>query len=154
MLIIGCSITFSVMKKAALSLVDNVGVGLSMACLVHCVLLPFIIPFLPFMAIFASEKTHEVLAVVLLAVAVLAFARGYKVHGQKHVLVMGVVGISALIVAVLLPHELRETRIVGGLMLETVVTIPGSLLLVVAHVFNIRHCHCKPLQEDCSCVHP
>ncbi len=118
---------------------DRLGIAGSVLCVLHCVLTPFLIGYLSAvgMGFVGDEIVHKILAIVLLVVAVLAFAPGYKKHANKAVIAAGGAGV-ALIVG-------------GGLVLEPFIghgleiglTIAGSVLLVGAHGANWR-------LNDCS----
>lgn len=116
---------------------DRVGIFLSSVCAVHCLVTPLLLLTLPVMGeVFGSHWVHPLMAVTILPVGLYAFWSGYKHHKQAKVLSLGVVGLSMIAAAAVLPHEWVEV------MEHDVVTIFGSLLLVAAHVLNRRACLC------------
>ena len=129
------------------SLTDGIGIVLSWVCIVHCLLLPLVIPFLPFLVIFNRDGFHEVLAVVLLSVAASAFYRGYRVHHERKIVVNGALGISLLFVALMLPgHEAGREFYAA-----TAVNVIGSIFLIRAHLKNIQLCRCSFDSDHCAC---
>lgn len=115
---------------------DQAGIWLSSLCLVHCLLTPFILLGLPALSLFKlSESLHEALAIILPAIALVAFVPGFRRHHQIRVLVLGAIGLLLIIGAALFNAQLAPA-------LEALITISGSLLLVRAHVLNRNYCHC------------
>jgi hypothetical protein len=139
------------MKAKLGTICDYSGIALSWACMVHCVLLPFAIPVLPALEIFAEDHTHQYLALVILFVGAIAFQRGYQKHHNKIVFLLGLLGIALLFFALRIPvetvlesssshghsHEHNEASLLF-LSRESLVTIFGSIILVYAHIQNIR----------------
>jgi hypothetical protein len=118
-----------------LSLADRVGIALSGLCAVHCLVLPFIVPFVGFFAALAeSEWTHVFLAIGIVPTVVFASARGYRRHGKREILWL--LGAGAL--AVIMALGVRE--LAGDDRLEAAFTTCGSALLIAGHWKNHRHC--------------
>ena len=123
---------------------DVVGVGASTLCVIHCLLLPVVLAFAPTLAHFVpgNEAVHLSLAYLLTGVGILAFRAGYRVHREKFVLVLLMVGIAAVTVGAyagsLLPSHSWEVAI----------TFTGSAFLIVAHRLNRTLCQsCKTCVE-------
>ncbi|MEX0300242.1 MAG: MerC domain-containing protein [Kordiimonas sp.] len=115
---------------------DRVGIVVSSICLVHCLVVPFVIILLPAFLhdIPESEWIHIVLAIVAIPVAFMALTRGYKRHRSIQPCSLALPGISLLCLSLLLhePHWL-----------ETVVASIGALLLASGHIQNHRLlCRC------------
>jgi len=120
---------------------DKVGAAISGLCVIHCVLLPIGLLLLPALSTYLpllETKVHLILLGLVLAAAGMSFIPGYRVH--KHLLPLGLstAGITSLIFAGTLVHDLLGHR------WEPPFAILGSLLLIVAHWVN--HSKCK------SCV--
>ena len=115
-------------------LIDQLGVGLSVLCAIHCAALPFLVGLFPFLE--SDDGFHLVMAIVLLGVAVVAFAHGYSKHGDLQAVSTGVLGIILLFTA-LFVHEQEFGEHFSS---ESAITLIGSILLVWAHVRNIRAC--------------
>lgn len=111
---------------------DGVGLALSGLCLVHClapVLLPTVLSTSAFHSV--SDPTHAILAIVLPAVALFAFQRGYAVHRSATPAAWGTTGVALVVAGAVLGHSLGED-------VELVLSVVGSLLLAGAHLANQR----------------
>ena len=110
---------------------DTAAIALSMLCLVHCLALPIAISLLPAAThlLDVPEEVHAILFQVAAPISAFAIAAGYRRHGFL---------LPALIAAVAL--GLIGLGAFGGLsvLLESGVSVVGSLLLVAAHVANLR----------------
>ncbi|MBK7584382.1 MAG: MerC domain-containing protein [Myxococcales bacterium] len=111
---------------------DTLGVIVSAACVVHCMAMPLVLSLLPALGLsfLANDGVHEVLAVLVVLLAVLAFVPGYRVHHLKYVPVIGGFGVIVLAGAAFAPGL--------GLVVESVLTAIGGGVLVFAHVMNRR----------------
>ena len=112
---------------------DKVGILLSSACLVHCVgllVIPFLLPALG--AFFHSPWVHRFFAAFILIVTPMAFMPGYRRHGMSRVLVQAGLGIAFILAGVATDGVLPELASHGF-------SVVGSLMLVGAHVQNLRH---------------
>jgi hypothetical protein len=117
---------------------DTIGVVVSTACVVHCVALPLALALLPAIGVsfLAEGAFHQVLAVLVLLVAGLAFVPGYRAHHRRHIPLIGAVGTVLLAGAAFAPRL--------GLLAESTITALGGSVLVLAHVLNRRavgHAH-------------
>jgi hypothetical protein len=108
---------------------DAVGVMLSAACLMHCLLTPVLLASLPALGMsFAHGGFHAIFALLVLGAAALALVPGYRMHGHRSVLVLGVLGTLGVGSGAMLEHGALETGL----------TVAGSLLLVLGHAINLR----------------
>jgi hypothetical protein len=115
---------------------DRVGVFLSAACAIHCLLTPFMILALPSLGLFElHHQFHETLLVILPLVALLAFIPGYLNHRDRRIFFWAAPGF-ALIASVAFLFEHTHD------ILPTIVSIAGSLCLIQAHLLNRRLCAC------------
>ena len=135
------------------TILDKTAIGLSMLCLVHCLLLPLIVPFLPLLIPFEETPfLHEALAIILFALAAFAFVRGYKVHGKKIILYSGLLGVLGLGLALLLPgNDHGHSFADGAVSPQGILTSIGGVVLITAHLFNIRACKCRIADSSCGC---
>ena len=112
---------------------DIWGIALSTACVIHCfavVLLPLL---LPAVEIFVHNGWfHRIFATLVVITTPLAFIPGYRRHKLQRVLISAVAGLTLVILGTFLDGQLNEVFTHG-------ISISGSLLLVSAHVFNIRY---------------
>jgi hypothetical protein len=112
---------------------DKLAIGLSVLCLVHCLALPMALllaPALGTVVLGTESPVHWVLLGLALPVSGYALWHGYRHHGQRNALLVGAVGLSIMLIAV---SHLISSR------LETLLTVVGVALLLIAHVLNIRH---------------
>lgn len=104
-----------------------------MLCLVHCLVLPFVLVGVSSWASAEALETWLHAGVALLAVpaAVLVAVPGYREHRRKHVPALLAFGVG-LLVASFAAHDLfGEVGHIGF-------TAAGSLLLVAGHLQNYR----------------
>lgn len=108
--------------------IDILGACLSLLCLVHCALplvLPFLVASLPWLK---NEMLHFGLLALVAPVAIWAITQGCRKHGNRRILVMGVISLVLLFAAVF-----------SGEALEKPLTFAGSILLFFTHLQN-RKC--------------
>ncbi len=113
-------------------LLDKIAVGLSGLCLLHCLLLPFIVAFLPFLGQLDNDHMHKELLLFVIPVSVIALTVGFRRHGQASVIFWGAFGLVILIVGALIVHDLY------GLMADRAMTVAGSFVLAFTHYRNFR----------------
>ena len=120
--------------------IDRIGIVASAVCLVHCLLLPLLVPLLPLLAgVAGAEAVHEGLLVFLTLCALAAFGPGYRTHRALSVLLFGGLGV-VLLSAGALAHE---WALLAGL--DTPLTVIGGLVLVGTHWANLRLCRSCPV---------
>ncbi len=113
---------------------DRVGIVGSMLCIAHCVSMPLLIGVLSVagLGFLGGEWVHQVLALLLVGVAVLAFGPGFRAHGNRAVVALAVVGVGLLVGTGFVLEPLVSEPVEVGL------TVAGSAVLVGAHVANWR----------------
>ncbi len=116
---------------------DQAGIVLTSLCLVHCLVLPFLIAILPMLgAHFApDERIHWALSYLATPVAVLALWPGYRQHGRRSVMLVGFIGLAMIFVGPLVSR-------LSGELAEQVVTGLGGFELIGAHLMNRRLLGC------------
>lgn len=111
---------------------DKTGIGLSIACTLHCLLLPFIALMVPSIQVISeNEMVHLALLVTLFPVAIFSFVGGLKNHGDKKPITYGSLGLLFLIIALLSEEVVAFNA-------EGIFTVLGSGFLITAHYLNIR----------------
>ncbi|MEI8651528.1 MerC domain-containing protein [Pseudoalteromonas sp. Hal273] len=128
--------------KSSQSVMDRMAIGLSVMCTVHCFATPVILALLPSFTVLRidSEQFHLWILAAVLPTSLLALSLGCKKHKLKRYMACGVIGLSFMICAVLLGHEIAEKAL----------TLIGSAFIAVAHWFNYQQC-LKQNDEKCPC---
>ena len=108
---------------------DRVGIILSGLCILHCLAVPLIAT--GALAWVASESIHIGLTVILSGIVVLVAWPSYQRHRRAIVPILLVIGLALLIAAVLGEDALGERG-------ETILTVFGSVVLVLGHILNLR----------------
>lgn len=128
---------------------DKFGIFLSSLCAVHCLLTPFLVLAIPWLAEkFENPWVHIVLALFVVPVGLYALWSGYRHHRRKYILVLGLIGLALVTSATLeLPFSfdigLHAHDEHAHDFTHEIVTIVGSLFLLSAHILNLRSCRCK-----------
>ena len=118
-----------------ISLGDKTAIALSVICIVHCTVLPVLLILLPPVSAFLSfndELFHLWLLAAVIPISLLAIMTGYVHHKNGHVIMIGLLGLTLLILAVVFGHD-----ILGGYG-EVVLTIAGSVVIAYSHYQNFR----------------
>jgi hypothetical protein len=124
---------------------DQIGLGLSVICALHCLLLPFVLLSLPMLARYylANPFFHVFLALLILPVGTYAFLAGFRHHRNLWVLFLGMPGMFLVVVVPYLVHALNI------FLPETALMILGSILLISAHWINRKSCQtCQAHQHS------
>lgn len=111
---------------------DVIGMLFSVTCIVHCLALPLLSSLLPtFTMSLEEEWIHLLLLALLIPVALYSFITGKRNHHRNAPLILGVMGIIILLLAIF-------TEDLGTRELESVLTLVGSLILILSHILNIK----------------
>ena len=115
---------------------DKIAIGLSIACVIHCFLVPsFIILSPAFLSIeLDNELIHYLMLFLVFPISMIALSNGFKNHKRISCLLIGMTGLLILICAVLF----------GGSILghtgEKALTLIGAIILSIAHYKNFKTC--------------
>ncbi len=109
---------------------DALGITLSALCFLHCLAVPLIAT--GALAWVASEAIHIGLTVALSGVVLLVAWPSYKRHRKTIVPALLAGGLALLIAAVLGEETFGERA-------ETLLTVLGSITLILGHVLNLRY---------------
>lgn len=125
---------------------DALGVATSVACAIHCAVLPLFIASLPLFGINIIENHVFELIMIFLALAIGVYAlwHGYRGHHHRTLpLVLFVAGMSFLILKEVW-HDFHLSFL-----------IPAVILIIAAHFLNFRFCrlHNHAHKEDCNHDH-
>ena len=135
---------------------DRLGICLSVLCLVHCLMTPFILGLVPVGAAlgFWQHGFHQLFLLVVPFVALIAFIPGWKVHRDSRVWYWGGTGIVLLALGVaageIVGHEAVSELTLSAWTLkawssvavELVLTLAGGACLIRAHLLNRELCAC------------
>ena len=118
---------------------DKLAISLSAACVIHCLFAPTLIIFAYSFLSFSveSELVHYIILMLALPISALALILGYRNHKVLSFLMIGITGLSLMLLAVLLGEGTSEK----------VLTVIGSCTVAYAHYKN--HKVCKELECNC-----
>ena len=118
---------------------DKLAISLSAACVIHCLLAPTLIIFAYSFLSFSveSELVHYIILMLAIPISAIALILGYRNHEVLSFLMIGIAGLSLMLLAVLLGEGASEK----------VLTVIGSCTVAYAHYKN--HKVCKELECDC-----
>ena len=133
------------MSRERLSLsprADRLGIAASALCLVHCVVTPLVLSLASVWAHFlpSEERLHRILAVLVAGIGCFAMVSGYRRHRRSRVLLLMIVGLSAIIAGAYFGDRLPSH------LAEVAVTLAGSSVMMTAHFLN--HTFCKGCRCD------
>lgn len=121
---------------------DTLGIGASLVCAIHCVLLPLIITALPLLGleVLENENLEYALLVLSFLVGCAALWRGYLKHHRRALpLLLFAVGYAGLLAGHFLMPEGWEPFVIAA----------GAGLIVWAHLQNIKACRsCKVCNSE------
>lgn len=114
---------------------DRLAIALSLLCLLHCLVTPLIIimPALGGLIALDHDQFHQFMLFFVVPVGVVALTAGYRHHRSLRIALSGLAGLVLLALAVRLGHEL------AGHFGELILSVAGSLIIVIAHVQNVRY---------------
>ncbi len=116
------------MQQTTDSTLDASATGLSLLCLIHCLMLPVVGAFLPFAGVLAEmEWIHKVLVLTALPITALAIIRHQNSKIGVSFILPAVLGLSLLLAAAFV-EQLEE--------LETPLTAIGAVFLAAAHIWR------------------
>lgn len=122
---------------------DAFGITTSLACAVHCALLPLFYTSLPLFGVNIIENFYFEAGMVVLAIAIgsYSFYHGYRKHHHSFTpFILFGAGIALLVVKLFFAHH------------QAWLLIPAVTLIVAAHVQNFRSCrgHNHAHADDCD----
>lgn len=123
---------------------DALGIAASVACAIHCALLPIFLSSLPILGMDIIDNPFFEAAMIAMA-AVIGFRslrHGFRKHHHTRLpLIVFAVGICLLV----LKQVWHEQQLLF--------LIPALLAILTAHILNIRQCRNTPHGHDASCRH-
>jgi hypothetical protein len=113
---------------------DSMGLALSGACLVHCLLVSVAVIAAPSASAWlgATENAmHWFLMAIAVVVSGWALYSGFTRHGVATVVMLGIAGLAVMFVGA--AH-------LFGRAAETMLTLGGAGIVAAAHIINLRLC--------------
>ncbi|TAF50003.1 MAG: MerC domain-containing protein [Sphingobacteriia bacterium] len=123
---------------------DALGISASVACAIHCAVLPLFLTSLPLFGVNIIENSVFEFSMIGLAlvIGVYSLRHGFLSHHHRYLpLVLFLLGMG-LLVAKMFLHEWRFWLLV-----------PAVLLIVAGHYFNQRFCHLHQHAHADDCDH-
>jgi hypothetical protein len=116
--------------------VERTALAASLACLMHCLMLPLLFAALPVLSSLLPipEAFHLWMVAVAVPLSSFALMTGQVQHGARLPLIIGLSGLVLLAAGAIL---------FGNMQAETPVTVAGSAALAWAHVANWRLRHAR-----------
>ncbi|MDY7026034.1 MAG: MerC domain-containing protein [Pseudomonadota bacterium] len=123
---------------------DLFAIGLSMACAVHCLLLPFLLVFMPsaLAMVLDNEAFHTWMLIAVIPLSFFALTLGCRQHKRYQLLALCSVGLLLMVSAVLWGESWF------GELGEKFLTLAGALFVALGHWLNHRLCRQKKLQQN------
>ena len=122
---------------------DALGIGASLACAIHCALLPLFLSSLPLFGMNIIHNTAFEVTMIFLALCIGSYSlyHGYKKH--HHSLLPLFLFFSGFIFLVLKQFFIQY---------EAWLLIPAVVLIITAHILNYRSCrvHHHAHSDDCD----
>ncbi|HQV56099.1 MAG TPA: MerC domain-containing protein [Chitinophagaceae bacterium] len=122
---------------------DALGIGASLACAIHCALLPLFLSSLPLFGVNIIHNTGFEVGMIVLAFCIGSYSlyHGFKKHHHSFTpLLLFIIGFIFLVVKQFFIH------------VETWLLIPAVFFIVTAHLINYRSCrvHNHAHADDCD----
>jgi len=122
---------------------DALGIGASLACAIHCALLPLFLSSLPLFGVNIIHNTGFEVGMIVLAFCIGSYSlyHGFKKHHHSFTpLLLFIIGFIFLVVKQFFIH------------VETWLLIPAVFFIVTAHLINYRSCrvHDHAHADDCD----
>ena len=135
------------MKSVTWRAFDRMGMTLSMACAIHCLAMPVLIPLLPLLAgsFLTGETTESVILTVTLLIAAPTLFRGYLKHRKFRVPAIFLLGLLFL---ALRPGAFHHDHVHEGEVWHFVLAALAGLSLAIGHWLNLRLCKSCPSCKD------
>ena len=130
--------------KIEQAIIDKFAIGLSLICVIHCLVLPLILILFPGMVALQldNEEFYTWIIIAVLPTSIYALTLGCKRHKRYPLLVLGFAGLPLLTMVVMLGEgTIGEPR-------EKLLTVLGASLVGFGHLWNFYFCQ---QHTDCAC---
>lgn len=115
---------------------DKFAVSTSAICAIHCLFLPLILVVFPALGatLFGQEFFHVLLLWMIIPLSFVALSMGCRKHKSWMVVLFGLTGLTLLVAAATLGHDLlSETG-------ERITTLFGAVFIAFGHMRNYTLC--------------
>lgn len=139
---------------------DYLGAILSFLCGVHCLITPVLIIYLPIVGeTIETTWFHTGMIVFILFAFYQSIYKHFKIYNSKFILSLGFAGLSLFVVSYIseLMHHSGEhdhghelSNVHGDETSMIYASIAGAILLISAHILNIRKCRCLKGEGLCT----
>ncbi len=130
---------------------DKVAISLSAICLLHCLLTPVVITLVPILtssALAQEDLFHQLLLWAIIPISASALFIGCRKHRNFSILFSGSIGMSILVLAAFLGHDVLSHSS------EQWLTVLGGLVLAYSHYLNYKACQSISCgASDCQAQH-
>ncbi len=122
---------------------DALGIGASMACAIHCALLPLLFSSLPLFGLNIIHNTAFELGMIGLALVIGTYSLSHGFRKHHHSFLPLFLFFTGFIFLVLKQFFIQY---------ETWLLIPAVILIISAHLLNYRSCrvHAHAHADDCN----
>ncbi len=137
---------------------DKLSICLSICCILHCIALPVVILLIPSVASFwiNDENVHIILVLLAIPISLFAMGKSLRIHHNYKCISLAVIGLLLLVLAIFMhdigfggehvlaehgdhdEHSDHNEHSGLGESLEIAFTVLGGLILLSAHIFNVR----------------
>jgi hypothetical protein len=127
---------------------DLAGAAASAICLIHCLATPIAVSIVPGVLRYLPGDSwfHRALSLCIVLLGAFAFIPGYRIHRRKPLLALIGAGISLILVVAWAGEGMRRVP-------ELALSIPGSSMLVAAHLLNRTFCRqCDSCSDSRNCT--
>jgi hypothetical protein len=94
---------------------DRLGVMASVLCAIHCAVTPLILLFAPaFGQIWAHPASHWIVALLVVPLAAVTMAQGFRKHRRISVMVAGIAGVTLVVAGAAIPNWSKQVSYVLG----------------------------------------
>jgi hypothetical protein len=122
---------------------DALGIGASLACAIHCALLPLFLTSLPLFGLnIIHNQAFEIIMILLaLTIGTFSLSHGYRKHHHSPLPLL--IFFSGFVFLVLKQFYIT---------FETWLLVPAVILIISAHLLNYRNCrvHNHAHSDDCD----
>ena len=131
------------MKTMSINL-DKIGMTSSLTCAIHCMAMPLVITFLPYIGLgfIANESFEWAMLLISSMLGISSICMGYKLHRDKRVSILLSLGLALLVLG-RFAHE-NNWGLKG-----VIILVIGGFTMALSHWFNNKLCKsCKVCHHD------